>query len=108
MTTKPGQVYRVDLGLGGKVRLMVVVSREDPEAARALSLCVPITTAYRDSRYEVDLPSTPFLRSKSYANVQGLQAIQHHELQGPVGLIFGDALDRIREALRYALELQPG
>ena len=38
MTTKPGDVYRVDLGLGGKVRLMVVVSREDRDAPRALSL----------------------------------------------------------------------
>jgi len=42
-----GEVYRVDLGMGGKVRLMVVVSRQDEEAPRALSLCVPITTAYR-------------------------------------------------------------
>ena len=108
MTTRPGQVYRVDLGLGGKVRLMVVVSREDSEAPRALSLCVPITTACRGSAYEVELPSTPFLRTKSYANVQGLQAIQHHELQGPVGLIFGDALERIQGALRYALDLDQG
>jgi len=108
MTTKPGQVYRVDLGFGGKVRLMVVVSREDSEAPRALSLCVPITTGYRESPYEVELPSTPFLRSKSYANVQGLQAIQHHELQGPVGVIFGAALEDIREALRHALDLNQG
>ena len=32
MTTKPGQVYKVDLGIKGKVRYMVVVSREDPNA----------------------------------------------------------------------------
>lgn len=108
MTTNPGQVYRVDLGLGGKVRLMVVVSREDAEAPRALSLCVPINTVYRGSRYEVELPPAAFLRTESYANVQGLQAIQHHELHGPVGTIFGEALERIREALRHALELHQG
>jgi mRNA interferase MazF len=45
MTTKPGEVYRVDLGMGAKVRMMLVVSREDSEAPRALSLCVPITTS---------------------------------------------------------------
>ena len=61
MTTKPGEVYRVDLGIGGKVRLMIVVSREDPEAPRALSICVPITTAYRGSPYEVELPAPVFL-----------------------------------------------
>jgi mRNA interferase MazF len=87
MTTKPGEVYRVDLGAGGKVRMMLVVSREDSDPPRALSLCVPITSAYRESEYEVELPSRPFFRVKSYANVQGLQAIQHHEIQGPIGTI---------------------
>ena len=105
MTTKPGEVYRVDLGVGGKVRLMVVVSREDDEAPRALSLCVPITTAFRHSPYEVELPGAAFLTKKSYANEQGLQAVQHHELQGPVGTVYGRALDEIRTALRYALRL---
>jgi mRNA interferase MazF len=51
---------------------MVVVSREDADAPRALSLCVPITTAFRESAYEVELPGARFLKQKSYANVQGL------------------------------------
>jgi len=105
MTTKPGEVYRVDLGIGGKVRMMLVVSREDPNPPRALCLCVPITSSYRDSPYEVELPSRPFLRMKSYANVQGLQAIQHHELQGPIGTFFGKTMDDVRAALQYALEV---
>lgn len=105
MTTKPGEVYRVDLGIGGKVRMMLVVSREDHDPPRALSLCVPITASHRDSEYEVELPSRPFFRKKSFANVQGLQAIQHHEMEGPVGVIYGQALERVRGALRYALEI---
>jgi mRNA interferase MazF len=103
--TKPGEVYRVDLGMGGKVRLMVVVSRQDEDAPRALSLCLPITTSYRGSEYEVELPSMPFLRTKSYANVQGLQAIQDHELNGPVGLFYGSVLSDLKSGLRYALDL---
>ena len=105
MRTKPGEVYRVDLGGGGKVRLMLVVSREDCDAPRALALCVPITSAYRDSSYEVELSSASFLRMKSYANVQGLQAIQHHELRGPVGTIFGEPLEKVKEALRFSMDL---
>lgn len=85
--------------------MMVVVSREDVDAPRALSLCVPLTTAYRDSDYEVELPSRPFLRSKTYANVQGLQAIQHHEMEGPIGVFYGDAMNRIQDALRHILDL---
>jgi mRNA interferase MazF len=105
MTTKPGEIYRVDLGMDGKVRMMLVVSREDGDAPRALSICVPITTSNRGSSYEVELPHRPFFRTQSFANVQGLQAIQHHELQARVGVIYGDALDRVKDALRFALEL---
>jgi len=103
--TKPGEVYRVDLGMGGKVRMMLVVSRKDPDAPQALSICVPITTAYRDSDYEVPLPPMPFLRAKSYANVQGLQAIQDHELIGPVGNFYGSVLEEVKTALRFAMDL---
>ncbi len=62
MKIKPGEVYRVDLGYQGKVRLMVVVSREDADPPRALVLCAPITTKYRSSRYEVDIGKLRFLR----------------------------------------------
>lgn len=31
MTTKPGEVYRVDLGAEGKARMMLVGSREDSD-----------------------------------------------------------------------------
>lgn len=85
--------------------MMLVVSREDTNPPRALSLCVPITSACRDSPYEVELPSRPFLRMKSFANVQGLQAVQHHELEGPIGTFYGAALDDVRSALRYAMEI---
>src|SRR5690606_33649135 len=105
MTTKPGEVYRIDLGIGGKVRMMIVVSREDQNAPRALSLCVPITTAYRECPYEVKLPKAQFLSKQSDANVQGLQGIQHHGVKGPLGRITLGALEEIREALRHALEI---
>jgi len=105
MTTKPGEIYKVDLGAAGKFRMMMVVSREDDDAPRALALCVPVTSVCRDSSYEVELPPRPFFRTKSYANVQGLQAIQHHELNGPLGVIFGEPLEKVKEALRYSMEL---
>ena len=105
MTTSPGEVYRVDLGIAGKVRPMVVVSREDPDAPRALAVCAPVTTAYRESQYEVDIGKPPFLRQQSYVNVQGLQAVQHHELIGPIGTLHPAAMEKIRAALKYTLDL---
>ena len=105
MTTRPGEVYKVDLGIAGKVRSMVVVSREDPDAPRALAVCSPVTTAYRGSEYEVDIGKPSFLRQQSYVNVQGLQAIQHHELIGPIGRLPPAVMEKIRVALKYTLDL---
>lgn len=102
---KPGEVYRVDLGMAGKVRFFVVVSRHDDDPPRALALCVPITTQSRSSQYEVALPRVRFLRELSFANVQGLQAVQHHELEGPVGRFTAPTIAVIQEALRYAMDL---
>ena len=93
--------------MGGKVRMMLVVSREDASAPRALSICAPITTANRGSAYEVELPSRPFLRERSYANIQGIQAIQHHELQGPIGIFHGKVMEQIREVIAYTFDINP-
>jgi mRNA interferase MazF len=105
MTTEPGQVYLVDLGMAAKVRPMVVVSRKDADAPRALSICAPITTSYRQSAYEISIGKPRFLDQQSYVNIQGLQAIQHHELKKLIGRLSADHLSAIQEALRWALAL---
>ncbi len=106
MTTKPGEIYRVDLGISGKVRLMVILSREDADAPRALSVCAPVTTAFRGSNYEVELPNLHFLREQSYVNVQGMQAVQHHELsRKPVGSISGSALTKVFGAVKFLFDV---
>lgn len=105
MTPAPGEVYLADLGIGGKVRPVLVVSRADPDAPRALTLCVPLTTQNRGSAYEVELPRVRFLRERSFANVQGLASFRYDELGGRLGQFESAALDRVRVALRYILEL---
>jgi mRNA interferase MazF len=105
MTPEAGEVYRVDLGMAGKVRYFVVVSRLDDDPPRALALCLPITTQNRSSKYEVMLPRVRFLRELSYTNVQGLQSVQHHELEGPVGRFTAPTMTAIRDALKYAIDL---
>ena len=106
MMTRPGEVYRVDLGLAGKVRPMLVLSRQDEDAPRALSVCAPITTSYRESGYEIRLPRLPFLREQSYVNLQAIQAVQQHELsRHPIGRIPSDALERVRHGLCFVFEI---
>ena len=80
MLPKVGEVYTLDLGFQGKVRPIVIMSREDPNSPRALSVFVPLTKESRGSRYEVSMPRVPWLKLQSYANTQAIGSVGHHEL----------------------------
>ena len=105
MTPKVGEVYLVDLGFEGKVRPVVVVSREDPDAPRALSVVVPLTSQNRGSDHEVRMPRVPWLNLQSYANVQAIGAVEHHELTNRRGKFEIAVVKQIRQAICWALEL---
>jgi mRNA interferase MazF len=105
ISPSPGEVWKVDLGIAGKVRWHVIVSRRDSDAPRALCLGVPITTRFRNSPYEVALGKLPFLREESFANVQGLTALEWIDLQTCSGILPQPLLEKIRAALRFTLEL---
>lgn len=105
MTTEPGQVYLVDLGMAAKTRPMLVVSRRDEDAPRALAVCAPITTSTRDSEYEVSIGKPRFLHEPSYVNVQGMQAIQHHELKRMIGRLPDADLLKVKGAIVWLFEI---
>lgn len=105
MTTEPGQVYLVDFGMAAKTRPMLVVSRRDDDAPRALSVCAPITTSTRDSDYEVSIGKPKFLHDLSYVNVQGMQAIQHHELKRMIGRLADTDFQKVKCALVWLLDI---
>jgi mRNA interferase MazF len=105
MTPKVGEVYMLDLGYEGKVRPIVIMSREDPQAPRALSLFVPLTKESRGTRYEVAMPRVPWLKLQSYANAQALGAAEHHELKDRRGRFEPAAVAKIKDAIRWAFDL---
>ncbi|MGO8931160.1 MAG: type II toxin-antitoxin system PemK/MazF family toxin [Limisphaerales bacterium] len=105
MTPTVGEVYMLGLGYEGKVRPIVIMSREDPQAPRALSLFVPLTKESRGSRYEVTMPRVPWLRLQSYANVQGIGAVGHHELNDRRGRFEPAVVAKIKGAIRWAFDL---
>src|SRR2546430_9655798 len=77
---RPGEVYWVDLGIAAKFRPLVVVSREDSAAPRALAICVPLTTEIRGGNYEVPIPRVRWLpgAEPGVANVQGITSVEYH------------------------------
>jgi mRNA interferase MazF len=105
MNPLPGELYLVDLGMVGKVRPAVVVSREDPESPRALAVCVPLTTENRDSAYEVALGKLRFLDRESWVNVQGLMSLGHEKLIRRLGRLPAPQMEQVKTALRFALDL---
>lgn len=103
---QPGKVYLVDLGFAGKYRLMVVLSRRDDSAPRALTVCAPITTSRRGGQYEVEVGRVPFLSADSCINVQGIQAVQHHEPKRRNGSLPEAALAATKAALVFMFDLE--
>ena len=105
MNPQPGEVWLADLGLAAKTRPVVVVSRFDPDAPRALILCVPLTTQSRISRYEVAIPRLPFLDRESFANVQGLPSTPTVRFERRLGRLPSVVLTELKAALVFALDL---
>jgi mRNA interferase MazF len=105
MSPQPGEVWLADLGLAAKTRPVIIVSRFDPNAPRALILYVPLTTQNRSSRYEVVLPKLPFLQRDSVANVQGLASLPAVRLERKLGRLPAAVMAEVKVALVYALDL---
>jgi mRNA interferase MazF len=105
MSPRPGEVWLADLGLAAKTRPVVIVSRHDPDAPRALTIYVPLTTQNRGSKYEVVLPNLRFLREVSVANVQGIASLPLTRLERKLGELPGDTFDRIRQDLAFAVDM---
>lgn len=105
MNLRPGEVWLADLGLAAKTRPVVIVSREDPDAPRALAIYVPLTTQNRKSPYEVAIPKLAFLNEISVANVQGIASIPTVRLERKLGTLPETSMSAIRRALCFALNL---
>ncbi|MCP4459560.1 MAG: type II toxin-antitoxin system PemK/MazF family toxin, partial [Cytophagales bacterium] len=86
MKTSPGEIWLADLGIAAKTRPVLILSREDPNPPRALSIYIPLTTQNRGSEYEVALGKLPFLHQPSTANIQGVGSVPNARLERKLGI----------------------
>jgi mRNA interferase MazF len=105
MNLHPGEIWLADLGIAAKTRPVVIVSRQDPHAPRALAIYVPLTTQNRNSPYEVPIPKLGFLNAVSVANVQGIGSIPTIRLERKLGRLPETTMVEIRRSLCFALNL---
>lgn len=95
------------MGLAAKVRPLMVVSREDPNLERALSVCVPCTTTIKGGQYEVDLHRVKWLpgTDDGVANVLGIQSIEHHRFNRLAGRYEAKVIKAVRDRIAWMLEI---
>ena len=74
MKPKPGEIWLADLGLAAKVRPVLILSRHDPDAPRALTIYAPslpnTVAAATKSRWESFLFWTVHLSSTCKASAR--------------------------------------
>lgn len=106
MNPYPGEIWLADLGLSGKTRPVLIVSRYDPDPPRAMVTYVPLTSQYRQSPYEVVLPNLRFLSQNSYVNIQGLGSIPKVRLERKLGKLSDNVLVEVKNTIAFALNLE--
>lgn len=106
MNPQRGEVWSADLGIAAKVRPVIILSRDDPDPPRVITVFVPITGQNRGSKYEVELPRLPFLTPGSTANVQGIgsgETADKTMFIKRLGKLRPDTLAKIEQALLYCV-----
>lgn len=101
-----GEVWLADLGLTTKQRRVVIISRNDSDRPRRLTIYVPVTRQFHGSRYEVELPKLPFLDAGSIVNVQGVASGESTDPElfiRKLGTLSPDILAKVEQALLYAV-----
>lgn len=90
-----------------KFRPLMVVSREDPNSERALSICVPCTTQIKGGNYEVPLPRVKWMPGSDdgVANVLGLESVEHHRFGRRAGRYEAPVVAAVRKRIGWMLEI---
>jgi mRNA interferase MazF len=105
MLPRHGEVWRVDLGMVGKVRPAIVLIADDVDAPRSLVIYVPVTSQNRGSELEVPLGHLRFLTSDSVANVQAIGALPTVRFEKKLGALPAADLQAVKRALVRACGL---
>ncbi len=90
-----GDVVIVDLGMAARVRPCVVVSIRRPDARRAMSVVVPLTTEIRGGECEVPFPKPVWLKQESVVNVLGIAGVDNARITRRVAPFPADCFPKI-------------
>lgn len=100
-----GDVVAVDLGTVAKVRPCVVVSINEADSQRNMSVIVPMTTEIRGGESEVAFAKPPWLKQACVVNVLGIAGVDNSRVLRRLAPFPSDAFKQIEARLRRLLGL---
>ena len=89
--------------VGNKRRPVLIVTRNEVIDVRSLVTVAEISTTSRGLAAEIELEDTVGLDRPSVVNCDGLHTIEQRVLTGRVGLVDVPVMDKVCEAIGYAL-----
>jgi mRNA interferase MazF len=101
-----GEVWWADLPAPAGRRPVVLISREEAYAVRALCTVVPVTTRIRNIPVEVPLGRDEGLPRKCVANADTIATIPRTTLVEYIGVLGAEKVTKLDAALRFALGLE--
>ena len=100
-----GDVVIVDLGMTAKMRPCVVVSINQPDHQRNMSVVVPMTTEIRGGECEIPFPKPAWLRQESVVNVLGIAGVDNAKINRRISTFPADKMVEIESVLKRLLGL---
>jgi mRNA interferase MazF len=97
----PGEIWMVDFGLAAKVRPALLLTGEPADDELDLITLLLHTTALRGNRWELNIPK-PFLKPGAF-HLQQIQTVSTIKLERRLGVLNGDEMNRVLDALAHRL-----
>lgn len=101
-----GEIWWADLPKPAGRRPVVLVSRDEAYAVRALVIVAPVTTTIREIPVEVVLGREEGLPRRCVVNADSMVTIPKSALRDYAGVLAPDKLAALDNALRFALGLE--
>jgi len=101
-TTKPGDIWIVDLGMAAKVRPCLILTAQPKSNELDVFTVIAHTTSRRGNRWEIGIPKS-FLDDQAVFDMQRIATVASVKLERKLGELTNSELDSILDRLAERL-----
>ena len=103
LVVNPGEVWMIDFGMAAKVRPALLLTGTPADDELDILTVLLHTTALRGNRWELSIPR-PFLKPGAF-HLQQIQTVSTVKLERKLGMLTGDEMERVHDALARRLAI---